>query len=192
MYIKRIKIHNFKRFRDFDREFNSRLNILVGDNEVGKSTILEAIHLALTGLFSGRYLKSDLTHYIFNRDAIDEYFASVMAGEYPVPPFVSIELWFDDYPNFVGNTNSESDLKASGITYSVLLNEDFKDDFEQCVRTTDVNTLPIEYYNVVWQSFGREPLISRKIPLKSFLIDNGTSVGNLSNSYVSQDRKSVV
>lgn len=185
MYIKRIKLHNFKRFRYFDSEFNSGLNILVGDNEVGKSTVLEAIHLALTGLFCGRYLKRDLTHYIFNHDAIDEYFSAVKDGEYPVPPFLSIELWFDDYPNFVGNTNSESDVHASGITYSVLLNEDFKDDFEQYVRTDSVDTLPVEYYNVVWQSFGREPLISRKIPLKSFLIDNSTSGGNLSNSYVS-------
>ncbi|MDE6450031.1 MAG: ATP-binding protein [Muribaculaceae bacterium] len=56
-----MKLHNFERFKFFDKEFNSGLNILVGDNEVGKSTILEAIHLALSGMYKGRYLKSDLS-----------------------------------------------------------------------------------------------------------------------------------
>ena len=54
MAIRKIKIHNFKCFRDFETELNPGLNILVGDNEAGKSTILEAIHLALTGVYCGR------------------------------------------------------------------------------------------------------------------------------------------
>ena len=32
---------------------NEGVNILVGDNEAGKSTIIEAIHLAFTGLHVG-------------------------------------------------------------------------------------------------------------------------------------------
>lgn len=184
MYIKRIKLHNFKRFKHFDRCFNSGLNILVGNNEVGKSTILEAIHLALSGIFCGRYLKSDLTHYIFNHEAIKDYFLAIRQGKHPVAPYLSIELWLDDYPEFVGNTNSDSDYKAAGITYSIILNEDFKTDFDEYVRKGNVDTLPIEYYTVVWQTFGRLPLMARKIPLKSFLIDGSNSSGNLSNSYV--------
>ena len=50
MAIKKIKIENFKCFEGiFVLELNSGLNILVGNNEAGKSTILEAIHIALTG-----------------------------------------------------------------------------------------------------------------------------------------------
>ncbi len=37
------------------------MNILVGDNNEGKSTILEAIHLCLTGIFRGKYLRNNLT-----------------------------------------------------------------------------------------------------------------------------------
>ena len=53
MYIKKVHIENFKRFhKSFDIEFNQGINIIVGDNESGKSTILEAIYLALSGLYN--------------------------------------------------------------------------------------------------------------------------------------------
>ena len=41
--ISKIRLINFKRFRDYTITPNERINILVGDNEVGKSSILEAI-----------------------------------------------------------------------------------------------------------------------------------------------------
>ena len=41
--IKKIFIQNYKIFEQFDLELNSDLNIIVGDNEVGKSTILEEL-----------------------------------------------------------------------------------------------------------------------------------------------------
>lgn len=40
MYIKKIIIKNFKCFKDFSFELNKHMNILVGDNNEGKSTIL--------------------------------------------------------------------------------------------------------------------------------------------------------
>lgn len=44
MYIKKIHIENFKKFKGpFDLELNEDLNIIVGNNEAGKSTIIEAI-----------------------------------------------------------------------------------------------------------------------------------------------------
>ena len=54
MYIKKIHIENFKKFKGpFDLELNEDLNIIVGNNEAGKSTVIEAIFLALTGMFRG-------------------------------------------------------------------------------------------------------------------------------------------
>jgi predicted ATP-dependent endonuclease of OLD family len=60
MALKKIKIVNFKVFENLEVEFTDGLNILVGNNEVGKSTILEAVHLALTGMINGRYLNTEL------------------------------------------------------------------------------------------------------------------------------------
>lgn len=192
MYISRVKLHNFKRFKSFDREFNSGLNILVGDNEVGKSTILEAIHLALSGMYRGRFLKSDLTHYIFNQDAVREYFSDLRDGKHPQPPYVSIELWFDDCPSFVGNTNSDCDAKKAGLTYSIVLSEDYMCEFNEYVQAGNVQIIPIEYYVVTWQSFRRDPLMSRKIPLKSFLIDGSTNQTSLSSAFISHILRNIL
>ena len=47
--IKKLKLKNFKRFSKFEVEFRDNLNILAGENESGKSTILSAIDLVLRG-----------------------------------------------------------------------------------------------------------------------------------------------
>lgn len=74
MYISKIKIHNFKCFKDYELSCNPQLNILVGMNDIGKTTILEAINLCLTGFFRGKYLKNNLTQDVFNNDCIKNYF----------------------------------------------------------------------------------------------------------------------
>ena len=39
-YIKSLHIEGFKKFQTLDVEFNEHMNILVGENEAGKSTIV--------------------------------------------------------------------------------------------------------------------------------------------------------
>lgn len=78
MYIKQVHIENFKKFKgSFDIELNEHLNILVGDNEAGKSTIIEAIYLALTGVYNGHYLRNELSQYIFNNEVVSEYITAI-------------------------------------------------------------------------------------------------------------------
>lgn len=93
MKIDKIKIKNFKCYGEvFEASFNSGVNIIVGNNEAGKSTLLEAIHLALTGMLNGRYLKNDLSSYLFNNKAEQEYLESVNAAVPKAPPEIVIEL----------------------------------------------------------------------------------------------------
>ena len=42
IYIKSLHIENYKCYEYVDVEFNNLTNIIVGNNEAGKSTILEA------------------------------------------------------------------------------------------------------------------------------------------------------
>lgn len=64
MYIKSAHIENYKSYKGcFDISLNEEINILVGNNEAGKSTLIEAIHLALTGMLNGRYLKNGIIRY---------------------------------------------------------------------------------------------------------------------------------
>ena len=68
MYIKRINIEGFKTFSNFDLDLNKSLNVIVGDNETGKTTLLEAINLALSCQLDGRGVQYELNPYIFNSD----------------------------------------------------------------------------------------------------------------------------
>ena len=73
MRIDKVNIENYKCFEGkFSIELNQGVNILVGDNEAGKSTILEVINLALTGILHGRYLKNELSQYLFNHKIVSQ------------------------------------------------------------------------------------------------------------------------
>ena len=169
MFIKKIKIHNFKCFKDFEIELNEGLNIIVGDNNAGKSTILEAINLALTGMIHGKSIWNELSQYLFNKDSVDEYIKN--HGELP---YIEIEVYFggNDCPLMNGNGNSEKDDKAEGFRLKIFFNEDYREEYQSFVKNGDINSLPIEYYDVVWESFAREKITIRNIPYKSSLIDS--------------------
>ena len=53
MYITRVYVEGFKRFTQFELKLNPTFNVIVGDNETGKSSLLEAIGLVLTGQYEG-------------------------------------------------------------------------------------------------------------------------------------------
>lgn len=58
MYLGNIKIENFRRFKLLDLEFQSGLNLLVGENDSGKSSIIDAIKF-ITGTHSNDWTKLD-------------------------------------------------------------------------------------------------------------------------------------
>ncbi len=93
MHIKKIIIENFKCFEGkFCLELNKHLNILVGDNEAGKSTILEAIHLVLSGWIYGKYLGTDLTQALFNNKVIKDYLTSLTTGAILAATVVAVQV----------------------------------------------------------------------------------------------------
>ena len=50
-----------------------------------------------------------------------------------------------------------------------------------------IKSLPIEYYDIYWNSFARENITSRSIPIKSALIDSSsTRYQNGSDIYISR------
>jgi len=189
MIIDKIKIVNFKCFKgEFNLELNDGLNVLVGDNESGKSTILEAIHLALTGLFNGRYLKNELTQYLFNNEIVAEYLKNIANGNTAIQPFILIEVFIrgDDLAQLEGNGNSEKN-NACGVSLKIEFDEKYQPEYEQFIQSRNIKTLPVEYYNVFWNSFARENITSRSIPIKSALIDSSSNrYKNGSDVYISR------
>ncbi|WP_429112398.1 AAA family ATPase [Aeromonas veronii] len=94
-YITRVKLTNFKKFRVYDIKFDPKRNILVGDNEAGKSTILTAIELVLSG--SKSKIESFGIESLLNADAV----ANFLAGEKTIAnlPVLHIELFLNQTEN---------------------------------------------------------------------------------------------
>ena len=170
---KKVKIHNFKCYRDFEILLSEGLNIVVGDNEAGKSTILEAINLALTGTFNEKSIWNEISQYIFNKDAVEKYISS-LATTPMLPPSIEIEIYFGggDNPLMNGDANSDRDNAAEGFCFRIAFNEKYADEYEALIKQGNIKSLPIEYYDIVWITFARDAITTRSIPYKSSLIDS--------------------
>lgn len=190
MAIDRIKICNFKTYKGtFELKLNKGLNILVGNNETGKSTILEAIHLALTGMYGGRNIRNELSQYLFNREVITEYIESVNRGTPLSPPEILIEIFFEGAlcPEFEGNNNTERLNKVEGLQFRIFYNDKYNDEYAKLIALKKLSSLPIEYYDVSWISFARQAITIRSIPIKSAMIDSSNyRYQNGSDVYISR------
>lgn len=197
MHISKVHIENFKCFKgSFNLNLNESINILVGNNEAGKSTIIEAIHLALSGLFNGKYLKNELTQYVFNNEIVQEYINNLETGTSPaIPPYILIEVFMlgDDLAEFEGINNSERS-KSQGISLKIAFDDKYQSEYENLIRIGGIKTLPIEYYNLFWSTFAMDDTITtRSIPIKSALIDSASHrYANGSDIYISRIVKEIL
>lgn len=190
MAIRKIKIRNFKCFYGlFELELNSGLNILVGNNETGKSTILEAIHLALTGLFCGKGIRNELSQYLFNNKVVETYIQSVNAGKALPPPSILVEIYFEGSinPEFEGNGNTDRATGVEGLKFEITYSPKYDAEYSQLIATRNMQSLPIEYYEATWTTFARQSITVRSIPIKSAMIDSSNyRYQNGSDVYISR------
>ncbi|MBX4893841.1 MULTISPECIES: ATP-dependent nuclease [Rhizobium] len=192
MKIAKVKITNFKCYEEtFTLALNDGLNVIVGANESGKTTILEAIHLALTGQLHGRALKNDLTSYLFNLAAQNKYVQRLGTACPLPPPAITIELFFSgassELAELEGDGNSEK-AKCSGVVYKIEFDEEnYRDSYEELVKAGTLSSIPVEYYTTTMRSFARKGITARNIPIKSALIDSSSiRLQNGSDVYVSR------
>lgn len=192
MYIEKVKIKNFKCFEGwFEVDLNQGVNIIVGNNEAGKSTLLEAIHLCLTGMLNGRYLRNELSPYIFNRN-IERAYLDSLATENPIqPPDIQIELFLNGndslLENLRGNGNSEKSDNARGLLFSIGFDKKYDGAYTELLKGNEINSIPLEFYHVQWSEFSRQPAMARSIPVKSALIDSAsTRLQSGSDMYISR------
>lgn len=192
MKIAKVKITNFKCYgQTFSLGLADGLNVIVGQNESGKTTILEAIHLALTGQLHGRQIKYDLTSYLFNLETQIKYLEGLKAPVPLPPPEISIELFFagngSEFAELEGDGNSEK-AKCSGVVYKIEFDEEnYKGPYEELLKAGELNSIPVEFYTATMRSFARKGITPRSIPIKSALIDSSnTRLRNGSDVYVSR------
>lgn len=189
MLLKKIKIHNYKKFDDFILEFDNNYSIMIGNNGAGKSTLLEAIHLALTGTINGKPIFYELSPYIFNRKVVNQFIEEVKADNKITPPETKIELYFSlsedsDLNELMGLENSEN-INVPGFVFFIKFNEHYREEYLQYIENENFIHLPTEYYSVEWRSFAGKTITTRSIPVKSHLIDSTTtSLAASSQKYI--------
>jgi len=185
--IEKVIIYNFKKFREATIEFNSEINLLVGDNNAGKSTLLEAIYLVLTRRINGKLIDNELTHYLFNIDAVSEYLASLKSTAPLEPPYILIEAWINggNYKNLKGNNNSlKSD--ATGIKLLISFNEIFREEYEDLKKNNSIKSIPVDYYKVEWFGFDNNTFFPKMIPEVSFIDTSRTLLSAGSDAYLKE------
>jgi putative ATP-dependent endonuclease of OLD family len=150
------------------------MNILVGDNDTGKSTVLEAVNLALTGRVQGRQLAQDLSPYAFNLDVTREYVAALQAGGSPQPPEIVIDLYLEasDATAALKGTNNSTNEDACGLRFLAVYNPDFAQEYEEFIKNPEsIRVVPSEYYRCEWLGFSGNPVTARSVPATASLID---------------------
>jgi len=175
--IKKIVIKNFKTFRDFELDLNEEINIIVGDNEAGKSTILEAVNIALTLRLNGKLLQTELSPYLFNKPVVDEYIRELRAGHKPELPKIVIELYLSvtSGSESLKGTNNTKGEDEVGVKVEVVFDSEYADEYEKFIEDpAKVTTVPTEYFKVNWYSFAHNSITSRSLPIGVSFIDATT------------------
>jgi len=182
MAINRVKIQNYRTLRSVDLVLGPAMNIIVGDNETGKSTLLEAINLALTRQLNRRNAQYELHPFLINTDAVNEFIKAHRDGNPTQPPKLIIELFFEDDPvlaELKGTNNSEKE-DVPGIKLQIELSPSRHAEFGAYVSDpTKLNSIPIEYYDIDWKNFADNEMRPYMKLVKTAMIDPST----ISNSY---------
>jgi putative ATP-dependent endonuclease of OLD family len=183
--LSKVIIANYRCLSKSRVTLNPHLNIIVGDNECGKSTFLEAVHLALCGQLNGRPVQAELHPHLFNSEAVKKYVESLDTSTPEAPPIILIELYFVDEPGIARLRGKNNSLRedTAGVKLLIEFNEEYREEYAEYVADpTIIKTIPIEYYIVRWRDFADNDITARSIPIKSSFIDASTIRNNAAAS----------
>ncbi|KJS32482.1 MAG: conjugal transfer protein [Pseudomonas sp. BRH_c35] len=160
---------NFKKFRDELLEFNDDVNIFVGDNNAGKSTILEALEIVLNYNHRGRPFNGEFSPDLFNQDAVTRFLASDLSSKHL--PSLIIEAYIDGVPEYRGSNNSLK-ADAQGVLVQACFDPSLEAVYESHLLTKpNITSIPIEFYKVEWLDFGWNPIKPIAKKFKALYID---------------------
>lgn len=177
--VRELVLQNFKRFEKLSLRFDSELNILSGENESGKSTILQALDLVMTA--SRNKVEALGLESLFNADCINKFLAGPQRMD--ALPKMYIELYLEGvaHHELNGRNNSKGAMR-DGMKMVCAPVEDFLPHIKEVLEAGSGN-FPFEYYEVSFQTFTDETIAPQRRPLKSVLIDSS----QISNEYAARE-----
>jgi hypothetical protein len=177
--ITKVQILGYRRFRNFTFEPERGTNIIVGGNEAGKSTLLEAMTLGLTGRVNGIRATDYLNPYWFNQSMVHEYFTNqpYEHGHRDAPEF-RIDVYLDvDSSELerLRGINNMTNTDSAGLSIWAHPNPEYAHELNEYFQQQDCpKVLPVEYYMVEWLSFAGYPVMRRPKELGISMIDSRT------------------
>lgn len=170
MVLKKIVVKNYKLLKEIVISLNPDINIFVGDNDAGKSTILEALSILTTGKLNGFAFERQIKANLFNRETREAFVASINSGARVNPPKIIFEAYFDGDPMYKGTNNTLSEDTA-GINVTVDIAESNTETYKRMLSSGEVKDIPVELYTVSYHYFNGDPVAFRYSPFKSVFID---------------------
>lgn len=173
IYLQKIRLVNFKIFEDETICCNKEMNIFVGDNGAGKSSILQALDMVLCG--SVTRVESIGLENLLNANAVLKWMGHPTLESLPI---MRVELFFEmpDTPK-TSRYNGEKYLDGRnrplfGIKMICAPNQDFEADILACIREKKAIEFPFEFYKTGFTTFSDESYSGYIKPCKSLYIDN--------------------
>lgn len=172
MYIKRLIIKNYKLFRDVTIDLNPKMNIFVGNNDSGKSTLLEIISIITTGKLNGYSLDKQIKPSFFNIDSKEQYMNEIKNGNYINPPEIVLEAYFDDDQSseFIGTNNVNFENQA-GIHVEISLSSNNEEIYKDMIKNDEIVDIPVELYDISFHYFSGSIVLYRRLPISSLFVD---------------------
>lgn len=169
MLVESLRLINFKKFKDQTFDFNEDINIIVGDNNAGKSTILEAMEIVLNFQHRGRPFATEFSPDLFNCEAVEKFLAS---SKTPADlPVLVIEAYMKSVPDYRGTNNSL--LKdTQGVQVKASFDLDFTDTYlDYLAAGTPLTSIPVEFYKIEWMDFAWGPIKPMTKQFRALYID---------------------
>ena len=179
-HIKKIYIEGFKKFKKLDFDLNMGRNIIVGENEKGKSTILEAIDIVVNQKYKNtdKYIIQEL----LNVEERQKFQKEPTVKNLP-RIYIELELELDnlniDSKKYYGTDNLDNKEKY-GLKFRCEIDDDYIDDLSSYIRE---GKIPYEYYRMDWDTFSGSGYRLQKKVYNSILIDSSNIDPNSSFNY---------
>lgn len=169
--IKTLRLKNFKRFKELEVRFGSGVNTIIGDNESGKSSILQAIDIAQSA--NVRKIQDYGIESLMNLEAIHEFKDG--DRKYENLPELLIEVYLDncDLEEFDGRNNSKQE-QDYGFRLKCLPNEEYSEQINEILKSGD-GDIPFEFYRVEFMMFGGRAYTFYNKPFTPIFIDSTES-----------------
>lgn len=167
-HITKIKLLNFKKFKSFEIEFDDKLNLLIGDNEAGKSSILTAIDLVIGG--SRNKVENLGLDNLFNSDVIEDFLNS--DRNLANLPELHIELYLNEQDNEeLSGINNLTKTECDGLKLVCKPNDELQKDIAEILKNQNA-VFPFEFYVIEFKTFCDQQYTGFRRYLKHIIIDN--------------------